>query len=132
MKGKYAQTEFRDGDIVYTAKLKGKEIVSAYYILTKAEIGDNVRMITSKLPAWVEYKNDIKGIVKKLERLEIIKMWDSPGGKRITEISGEAVLIAKDFMNDFKKYKELLNDLAEGSRLFPYKYFQDVRSADLC
>ena len=110
------QIEFRNGKLISRTKVEKKELVSAFYILTKAEIGDNLRTITNKLPAWVKYKNDIKRIFDKLVKLEIIRIKDAPKGARITEISESATIIASDAIDDIEVWQKLLNG---GCQWFP-------------
>ena len=103
------QTEFRAGKFILNTKLEKKELVSAFYILAKAEIGDNLRAVTNKLPAWIRYKNDIKKVFNKLVILEIIRMEDARKGAQITEISESATIIASDAMDDIEVWQDLLN-----------------------
>ena len=114
------QIEFRGGKLILRTKIKQKEIISVFYILIKAEIGDNLRAIINKLPVWVKHKNDIEGIFDKLVKLEIVRIKDAPKGARITEISESAVNIARDAINDIEVWQELLNGDDEWFPTYPY------------
>lgn len=93
--------------------IRENETIAALYILKVAEIGDNLRNVRRKLPAWIEGKNDIIRIFDKLVKLEIIRIIDATGGARITEISRSAETIAIDAINDIEVWQELLNSETE-------------------
>ncbi|MCK4731672.1 MAG: hypothetical protein KAT65_04360 [Methanophagales archaeon] len=108
----WVQTKFVNGCVVKgNAILTTKDVVVACYVLVNLQEGDTLRTITEKLPSWIKYKNDIKGILGKLEKLKIITMRNSIKGKRVNEISEKAEEIAVDLIKYLEKSRLLLNDL---------------------
>jgi hypothetical protein len=115
MGGKDEQTSFtQGGDLVQRVEIFGREQITAQYILNIAEVGDTLRDITRKLPGWVKYKNDVRGVLRKLIALDIIYTIQTPKGAEIDEISENAKYQAERFIRATKQSLKDLNFLGNG------------------
>ena len=92
--------------------IRKKEIVAAFTILEVAEIGDTLRKVKTKLPAWIENKNDILRIFGKLVNIGIIRIEETSNGAKIEWIAEEAVDEAESFDNNISTYQNWLNNFA--------------------
>ena len=115
MRGKNGQTSFtQNGDLVQRVEILGKEQITAQYIIAVTKPGDTLRSIIRKLPGWVKYKNDVRGVLRKLIALDIIYTTQTLKGAEIDEISENAKNQAEKFIEAIQQSLKELNFLGNG------------------
>ena len=115
MTEKSEQTAFTPtGKLIQKVEILDKEQITAQYIIAVANPGDTLRSITRKLPNWVKYKNDVRGILNKIIELGIIRATQTIKGAEIDRVSLDAKNQANKFIEAAQQSLKEINILGNG------------------